>query len=204
MSYLVGLTGGIGSGKSTVAILFKECGVTVVDSDDISHQLTRAGGEAIAAIRAEFGEEYIEDDGALDRSRMRRLVFSDPDARKHLEAVLHPMIRGKLLEQVRANSTSSPYMLLIIPLLFEANNYRDLVHRVVAVDCDEETQLARTMRRSGMIEQEVRAIMAGQIARAERLKLADDIIRNDSDMDSLRLQVSRLHRKYLDISAGSD
>ncbi len=95
-------------------------------------------------------------------------------------------------------------MLLIIPLLFEANNYRDLVDRVVAVDCDEETQLARTMRRSGMIEQEVRAIMAGQIARAERLKLADDIIRNDSDMDSLRLQVSRLHRKYLDISAGSD
>jgi dephospho-CoA kinase len=204
MSYLVGLTGGIGCGKSTVAILFKECGIAVVDSDEISHQLTRAGGQAIAAIRAEFGEEYIDAGGALDRARMRHRAFSDPSARKHLEAILHPMIRGKMLEQIRANSANSPYMLLIIPLLFEADNYRDLVQRAVVVDCDEATQLARTMRRSGMIEQEVRAIMAGQIARAERLKLADDIIHNDTDMDSLRQQVRRLHRKYLDFSAGSD
>lgn len=204
MSYLVGLTGGIGCGKSTVAILFKECGITVVDSDEISHQLTQAGGEAIAPLRAEFGNEFIDINGALDRSRMRRLAFSDPRSRKRLEAVLHPMILGKMLEQVQANSAKSPYMLLIIPLLFEADNYRELVQRVVVVDCDEETQVIRTMRRSGMIEQEARAIMAGQLARAERLKLADDVIHNDADIEKLRVQVRRLHRKYLDISAGSD
>jgi dephospho-CoA kinase len=201
MSFLVGLTGGIGCGKSSVAILFKECGVTVVDSDQISHQLTDSGGEAIAAIRAEFGDEFIDSNGALDRSKMRQLAFSDSHARRRLESVLHPMIREKMLEQVRANSAET-YLLLVIPLLLEADNYRELVQRILVVDCEEETQLARTMRRSGMIEQEVRAIMAGQIAREERLKCADDIIRNDADIDSLRFQVKQLHRKYLDISSG--
>ena len=204
MSYLIGLTGGIGSGKSTVAILFKECGVTVVDSDEISHQLTRSGGAAMAAIRAEFGEEYIDSNGALNRSRMRQLAFSDPFSRKRLETVLHPMIREKMLEQVQAIAATAPYLLLVIPLLLETDNYRELVQRTLVVDCDEETQLVRTMRRSGMVKQEVRAIMAEQIARAERLKYADDIIHNDADMDSLRLQVRQLHRKYLDISAGRD
>ncbi len=204
MSYLVGLTGGIGSGKSTVAILFKECGVAVVDSDEISHNLTRAGGEAIELIRAEFGDEFIDISGALDRARMRSLAFSDPRSRKQLEAILHPLIRRKMLEQVKGNSAKSPYMLLVIPLLFEADNYRELVQRVAVVDCDENTQLTRTLRRSGMIEHEARAIMAEQIARAERLKLADDVIHNDADMDNLRLQVKQLHRKYLGMSAGSD
>ncbi len=201
MSYLIGLTGGIGSGKSTVAILFKECGVSVLDCDEISHQLTRAGGEAIAPIRAEFGDAFIDGNGALDRARMRHVAFSDASSRGRLEAILHPMIRVRMLEQVQANSAQD-YLLLVIPLLLEAGNYRELVQRILVVDCAEETQLARTMRRSGMIEQEVRAIMAGQIARAERLQCADDMIRNDSDMDSLRLQVKQLHRKYLDISAG--
>jgi len=201
MTYLIGLTGGIGSGKSTVAILFKECGVTVVDSDEISHQLTRAGGEAIAPIRAEFGDEFIDAGEALDRVKMRHVAFSDADSRARLEAILHPMIHEKMLEQIQVNSAQD-YLLLVIPLLLEADNYRVLVQRILVVDCEEETQLARTMRRSGMIEQEVRAIMAGQIAREERLKCADDTIRNDSDMDSLRLQVKQLHRKYLDISSG--
>lgn len=204
MSYLVGLTGGIGSGKSTVAILFKECGVAVVDSDEISHNLTRASGEAIASIRAEFGNEFIDANGALDRARMRSLAFSDVSARKQLEAILHPLIRARMLEQVKEDSDKFPYMLLVIPLLFETDNYRELVQRVAVVDCDENTQLTRTLRRSGMVEQEARAIMAEQIARAERLKLADDIIHNDADMDSLRLQVKQLHRKYLGLSAGSD
>ncbi len=199
MSYLIGLTGGIGSGKSTVAILFKECGVTVVDSDEISHQLTRAGGECIAAIRAEFGDEFIDGNGALDRSKMRHLAFSDARSRKRLEAILHPTIRQKMLEQVQVNS-ADPYLLLVIPLLLETDNYHDLVQRILVVDCEEETQLARTMRRSGMIKQEVHAIMAGQISREDRLKCADDIIRNDADVESLRLQVKQMHRKYLDIS----
>lgn len=201
MSYLVGLTGGIGSGKSTVAILFKECGITVVDSDEISHQLTRAGGEAIAAIRAEFGNEFIDGNGALDRARMRHLAFADAYSKGRLEAVLHPMIREKMLEQIRANS-AEPYLLLVIPLLLEADNYRELVQRILVVDCAEETQLARAMRRSGMVEPEVRAIMARQISREERLKCADDIILNEADMDSLRAKVKQLHRKYLDISTG--
>jgi dephospho-CoA kinase len=201
MSYLIGLTGGIGSGKSTVAILFKECGVTVLDSDEISHQLTRSGGEAIAAIRREFGEGFIDGNGALDRARMRQLAFSDVHSKKRLESVLHPMILENMMELIRAHSAET-YLLLVIPLLLEADNYLELVQRVLVVDCKEETRLARVMRRSGMVEQEVRAIMAGQISREERLKCADDIILNDSDMDSLRKLVKQLHRKYLDISAG--
>lgn len=199
MSCCIGLTGGIGSGKSTVAALFGERGAAIADSDAISHRLTGAGGAAIPALRAEFGEGCITPDDALDRAYMRRLVFADPATKKRLEAILHPMIRAQMLAQA-GNIGQAPYALLVVPLLFETQGYRNIVKRALVVDCAPEDQIARTMRRSGLSEGEVRAIMAQQIGREERLKLADDIIRNDADMAGLRQQVERLHQRYLTFS----
>jgi len=201
---VVGLTGGIGSGKSTVAALFAESGVTIIDSDAISHSLTQPGGAAIEPVRAAFGDDYIDAGGALDRSHMRQLVFSDTAAKQRLQAILHPLIRVQMLAQAEAASGVSPYLLLVIPLLFETGNYLELVQRTLAVDCAEATQIARAMQRSGLTEQEVRAIMAQQISRAERLRRADDIIHNDAGRDVLRLQVANLHQRYIAVSAGSD
>jgi len=204
MIYRVGLTGGIGCGKSTVAALFKECGVLVIDSDVISHQMTQSGGIAIAAIRATFGDDYIDANGALDRVLMRQLIFADHAAKLKLEAILHPLIRAQMLAQVEnANINSrlaSPYLLLVIPLLFETLSYHELVHRTLVVDCAETTQVARTIKRSGLDEQAVRAIMASQITRAERLRLADEVIQNDGNLDALRQQVRQLHLNYKTIS----
>lgn len=208
MIYRVGLTGGIGSGKSTVASLFKECGVLVIDSDVISHQMTQSGGIAIAAIRTTFGDDYIDASGALDRVLMRQLIFSDHAAKLKLEAILHPLIRTQILTQVddaNINSTlASPYLLLVIPLLFETLNYRELVQRTLVVDCAETTQVTRTIQRSGLDEKTVRTIMASQITRAERLRLADEIIQNEGNLDALRQQVGQLHQHYLVISSGID
>lgn len=201
MTVLVGLTGGIGSGKSTVAALFEARGAAVIDSDKISHSLTRTGGIAIEPIRGAFGDSYLNADGALDRARMRRLIFSDADARQRLEAILHPLIRMQMLAQTEA---AAPYTLLVIPLLFETGDYLELLQRTLAVDCAEATQIARAMQRSGLSEGEVRAIMAQQIPRAERLRRADDIIRNDAGPDALGSQVDTLHRRYIALSAGSD
>lgn len=202
MSYHVGLTGGIGSGKSTVAGLFQELGATVIDSDYISHSLTQAGGPAILPICAVFGEDYLDPNGALNRSRMRGTVFSDATARQRLEAILHPLIRAEMLHQAHA-AAHAPYVLLVVPLLFEAKDYRSLVQRALVVDCPEEMQLARTMSRSGLTESAVRAIMAQQLTRAQRLSLADDVIHNDGDPGALRPQVAELHRSYLLRSSGS-
>ncbi len=202
MSYLIGLTGGIGSGKSTVAALFADCGATVIDSDAISHRLTKPGGAAIAAIRAAFGDDYIAAGGALDRARMRQRVFSDPVVRLQLEAILHPLIRAQILAQ--AETSTAPYLLLVVPLLFEAAGYLGLVQRTLVVDCTEALQVARATQRGGLDEQTVRAIMATQMPRAERLRRADDVIQNDGSPDTLRQQVEQLHRRYLAISTGSD
>ena len=195
MSLLVGLTGGIGSGKSTVATMFEERGAKVVDTDAIAHLLTQAGGGAIASISTAFGGEYITADGALDRIKMRQLIFSDAAAKQRLEEILHPMIfeQAKMqLQQLRDN----PYSLVVVPLLPESRTFRKLVERVLVVDCEEDIQVARVIARSRMTEEEVRAIIALQTARAERLKLADDVIRNDSDLDSLAHQVAILHARY--------
>jgi len=195
MSLLVGLTGGIGSGKSTVATMFEEHGAKVVDTDAIAHLLTQAGGGAIASISTAFGGEYITADGALDRIKMRQLIFSDAAAKQRLEEILHPMIfeQAKMqLQQLRDN----PYSLVVVPLLPESRTFRKLVERVLVVDCEEDIQVARVIARSRMTEEEVRAIIALQTARAERLKLADDVIRNDSDLDSLAHQVAILHARY--------
>ena len=195
MVYCIGLTGGIGSGKSSAAGLFHELGAGVVDTDQIAHELTGPGGAAIAAIRSQFGTDYIAADGGLDRGKMRRLVFSDSAAKKKLETILHPLIRRQALARIA--EARQPYVLVVVPLLFETGAYRELVSRVLVVDCAEEQQIARTMQRSRLTADEVRAIMAAQLPRSERLAQADDVLHNDDGMDALRLQIGVLHDKYL-------
>jgi len=195
MPYCIGLTGGIGSGKSAAAAIFRELGAAVVDTDEIARDLTAPAGAAIAAIRDRFGADYIAGDGSLDRSKMRRLVFSDSELRKQLEEILHPLIRET--SRLRIAAAIQPYVLIVVPLLLETGAYRDLIDRVLVVDCDEDQQVARAMKRSGLAAEEVRAILAAQLPRNERLAHADDVLRNDGDIASLRRQVEILHAKYL-------
>lgn len=199
MPYCVGLTGGIGSGKSSAARLFAEWGAGVIDVDDISHALTRPGGAAIAAIRDAFGPEAIASDGSLDRARMRERVFADAGAKSRLEAILHPLIGLQAREQVA--HAAQPYVMLVVPLLLERDTYRDVIQRVVVVDCTEQTQIDRTMRRSGLTQAAVRAIMSAQLPRTDRLAKADDVINNDGDEAQLRRQVAALHARYLELAA---
>lgn len=198
MTYCVGLTGGIGSGKSSAADAFAALGAAVIDTDAIAHELTRSGGAAIAALHAEFGNGFITADGALDRARMRELVFRDADAKRRLERLLHPLIGQEA--RARATAARAPYVMLVVPLLLETGSYRDIVQRVLVVDCEEATQVKRTMARSNLTEQEVRAIMAAQLPRAERLARADDVITNEGDMAALRKRVRELHEQYFALS----
>ena len=195
MTYCIGLTGGIGSGKSSAAEIFRELGAGVVDTDAIAHDLTRPGGAALTAIRSQFGAEYIAADGGLDRPKMRRLVFSDPASKKSLEAILHPRIRAE--SEARIAAAREPYVIIAVPLLLETGAYNALIDRVLVVDCAEEQQVARTMQRSAIIADEVRAIVATQLPRSERLARADDVLHNDADMAALRRQAEALHGKYL-------
>lgn len=195
MSLIIGLTGGIGSGKSTVAKFFAALGADVVDTDSIAHELTQPQGAAIPAIRKIFAGKFITAEGALNRKEMRALVFSDDGLRRKLEAILHPLIRIEVAR--RAASFSAPYGIIVVPLLFETGGYREMIGRVLVVDCDEQVQIARAMARTGLDEQTARAIMATQLSRRERLRRADDVIANDSDMPHLRQQVDMLHKKYL-------
>jgi len=197
MSYVVGLTGGIGSGKSAVADLFIGHGITVIDTDAIAHALTAPGGAAMSAIRAEFGAGVASADGALDRVAMRAIVFADPSARKRLEAILHPLIRGESERQLLAASPGSPYVILMVPLLVESGDYRKRVNRVAVVDCAETTQIGRVMSRNGLVSKEIERILAAQATRAERLAAADDVIDNDGDRAALVPQIERLHVNYL-------
>ena len=195
MTLCIGLTGGIGCGKSTVAGLFAELGAGIIDTDAIAHHLTQNRGDAIAAISAAFGKDYITDDGELNRSKMRELIFSDAAAKQRLELILHPMILQQAKQQLRLLQTK-PYIIIVVPLLAESPSFRQLVQRVLVVDCDENTQVARVIGRSQMGEPEVRGIIAQQTPRAERLQIADDVIHNDAGMDSLAEQVSVLHKRY--------
>lgn len=199
MSYIVGLTGGIGSGKSAAAQVFGELGATVIDTDASAHALTGPGGAAIEPIRAAFGEDYITDQGALARPRMRELVFADAEKKRLLEAILHPLIRAHSIELVR--TARSPYVILMVPLLIESGDYRGRCQRVLVVDCPEELQLERVIARSGITAAQVRAIMANQVTRATRLAAADDVIDNSGDQAQLRRQVEALHLRYLQLAA---
>lgn len=192
---VIGLTGGIGCGKSAAAEIFAQLGVAVIDTDQISRRLTEAGQPALAAIREQFGGDYFLPDGNLDRARLRHRVFSDPEAKSKLERILHPLIKEevrRLLAEVLA-----PYAIVAVPLLLETGNYGDLVQRILVVDCTESQQVERVVARSKLSADEVRAIMAAQIGRSERLRMADDICNNDGDLHGLRRQIVELHQKYL-------
>lgn len=200
--FVVGLTGGIGSGKSAAADLLAARGALVVDTDQIAHQLTAPGGAAMEAIRQAFGNGVVGPDGALNRPAMRALAFEDPEARKRLEAILHPMIRAESERLCRA--ATAPYVVLVVPLLIESGTYRQRVQRLCVVDCPEAVQVARVMQRSGLDERQVRAIMAAQASRAERLAAADDVVDNGGSYEQLTAQVERLHAAYLQRAAKAD
>jgi dephospho-CoA kinase len=199
MTYIVGLTGGIGSGKSAAAQRFEELGATAIDTDAIAHALTIPGGAAIEAIRAAFGADYLTPEGALARARMRELVFEDAAKKALLESILHPMIRTRTSELVQA--ARSPYVILMVPLLIESRDYRKRCQRIVVVDCPEELQVERVIARSGLAAAQVRAIMANQVARDARLAAADDVIDNSRDLAHLRRQVDALHARYVQLAA---
>ena len=200
-AFSVGLTGGIGCGKSTVADLFAELGASIVDTDVIAHGLTAPHGPAMPAILAEFGPDFATPEGALDRARMRALVFSDATARARLEAILHPRIRDATA--AAAAIATGPYVIYVVPLLIESGTWRERVSRVLAIDCSEDTQVRRVMQRSGLSADAVRAIMAAQVTRQQRLASADDVIDNEDNergIEALRPQVVRLHEHYLALS----
>jgi dephospho-CoA kinase len=199
VTLVVGLTGGIGCGKSSACKIFAELGIDVIDTDQISHELTQHNGAAIAAIRCQFGEAYIAADGALDRAKMRKLVFTDNGCRIKLEALLHPLILETVTQRIlRCNS---PYVIVAVPLLLETNDYNYLVNRILVVDCDERLQIMRTMKRSHLSEEEIKAIMATQVNRRQRLVKADDIIINNDDISCLKEQVVCMHRNYIELSS---
>ena len=199
-AFSVGLTGGIGCGKSTVADMFAALGASVVDTDLIAHALTVAQGAAMPAILAEFGAGYATPEGALDRAKMRTLAFSDAGARQRLEQILHPMIRAETA--AAAAAATGPYVIFVVPLLIESGSWRGRLTRVLAIDCPENIQISRVMARNGLQEAQVKAIMAAQVSREARLAAADDVIRNDDGIAALAPQVERLHRFYLAFSEG--
>jgi dephospho-CoA kinase len=199
MTYIVGLTGGIGSGKSAAAQVFEEFGATVIDTDAIAHALTGPGGAAMEPIRAAFGADYLTPDGALDRARMRELVFADAAKKRLLESILHPMIRSQTSELARA--ARGPYVILMIPLLIESHDYRKRCQRILVVDCPEELQIERVIARSGLAAAQVRSVIANQVSREARLAAADDVIDNSQDLVQLRRQVVALHARYVQLAA---
>lgn len=197
----IGLTGGIGCGKSAAAEIFAQFGAAVIDTDQIARQFTETGRPALLAIREQFGTDYFLPDGSLDRPRLRRLVFADMGAKKKLEHILHPLIKEEVLKQLA--NVQAPYVVIVVPLLLETGNYGDLTQRVLVVDCSEAQQVERVMARSNLTAEEVRAIMAAQIDRAERLRRADDLCNNHGDLPALQSQVLQLHQKYQQLATAA-
>jgi dephospho-CoA kinase len=198
---VVGLTGGIGSGKSAAADEFQRLGATVVDTDAIARQLTEPGGAAMPHVRALFGDGFVAPSGAMDRKAMRERVFGDPVARQALEGLLHPMIRTEA--ESRIATAEGPYVVYVVPLLIESKEPRRRADRILVVDAPEEVQVSRVAARSGLSEAQVRDIMAAQASRAERLAAADDVIENGGTLDALREQVRALHARYVKMSTST-
>ena len=198
-NFIVGLTGGIGSGKSTVADQFVALGAALVDTDQIAHELTGPQGTAMPALESAFGPSIINHQGALDRAVMRQLAFSQPEAKTRLESILHPLIRQ--ISADRCSKAATPYVILAVPLLIESGTYRERCDRIAVVDCPESLQIERVMQRSGLSETEVRQIMQNQATRAMRLSLADDVIENSGDLATLAARTEKLHADYLRLAA---
>jgi len=198
-TYVIGLTGGIGSGKTAVAEAFAALGIEVVDTDVLAHQLSAAGQPGFAAIRDAFGDGILRPDGEIDRAALRRIVFADAAARSRLEAALHPLIGAEVARRVK--QWSGPYGLIVVPLLLERKGVRSLVDRVLVVDCPEEEQVRRVVARNGLALAEVRAIMATQLDRRQRLAAADDILDNAGTPDAIAPQVLILDARYRRLAA---
>ena len=197
--YIVALTGGIGSGKSEAARQFARLGVPVVDTDVIAHELTAAGSPVLAEIKQIFGAGVLNDDGSLNRSRLRTHVLSNPSERLRLEGLLHPAIYARALTLVKENENKlqPQYQVLVIPLLFENNRYHSVIDKILVIDCDENTQISRAMARSKLTEEEVKAIMDAQTSRKVRLNGADEVIENNGSLAELNEQVNKLHNKLI-------
>lgn len=189
----IGLTGGIASGKSTVAEMFAARGVPVVDTDVIAREVVEAGSPGLEAVVQAFGQAVLAADGGLDRATLRRIVFGDEAARKRLEAILHPLIRRRTLERIAA--VRAPYVIVVVPLLVETG-FRTFVDRVLVVDCAESAQIGRLTSRDGLTESEARAMLGAQADRRARLAAADDVIDNGGSIAAARAQVDALHEKY--------
>lgn len=195
----IGVTGGLGAGKTTVAQLFARRGVAIVDADEISHALTAQNGAAIPAIREAFGEAVFKPGGGLDRKALRARILADDSARRQLEAILHPLIR-RGIERGLAQA-QAPYALAVVPLLVETGAYDSMLDRVLVVDCGEETQVLRALARGGWSEAEIRAMLARQASREARLSRADDVIDAGGELGALSGQVAALHEKYLKLAS---
>ena len=203
MSLIVGLTGGIGCGKSSVTKMFAELGATIIDTDAIAHRLTQADGLAMPAITSNFGAGFLTPDGALDRAQMRDLIFSDAVAKTRLEAILHPLILPVVVAEI-ARHRNATYILLVVPLLLETQNYLPLIQRILVVDCDEQQQISRTMARSQLSEATLLRIMASQTSRQQRLRHADDIILNQNQPAFTAQQIIKLHQCYETLASSSN
>lgn len=196
--FRLGLTGGIGSGKTTVANFFSELGASIIDTDAIAHQLTAANGDAIPIIELVFGAAAIQADGALNRSYMRDLIFQDASKKKQLETILHPLIR--LEAERQALLTQGNYLIFVVPLLFESGNWQSRVDQIAVVDCHVETQIQRVIQRNGLARAQVEAIIKSQATRSNRLAIADVVIDSEQSLIQLKKQVATLHQVYLKIA----
>ena len=197
---LIGLTGGIGSGKTAVSDLLGGCGAGIIDTDKISHQITAPGGKAIPLITKAFGSDFIDPLGALDRPRMRALVFEDPSSRQVLEKITHPLIQQEALKQALELAKSGvPYLVFVVPLLIESGFWTKLIDYLVVVDCPEETQIQRVMHRNNMTRSDVENILKAQTSRNARLAKANAVIENLGSLDELKLAVLKLHQQLLKI-----
>ena len=197
---LIGLTGGIGSGKTAVSDLLGELGVGIIDTDLISHEITAPGGKAISLIAEAFGDDFIDPQGALNRPKMRALVFEDPNARQVLERVTHPLIQQETAKQAyKLLKSGVPYLVFVVPLLVESGSWVKLIDYLVVVDCPEETQIQRVMQRNNMTRPQVENILKAQASRNTRLAAANTVIENQGDLNELNSAVLKLHQQLLKV-----
>ncbi|OAN16582.1 dephospho-CoA kinase [Photobacterium jeanii] len=199
MTMVVGLTGGIGSGKTTVANLFADYGIDVIDADIIAREVVAPGSEGLNAIELKLGHDILLTDGQLNRSKLRELIFSQPELKSWLDSLLHPLIRQQMQQQIE--QAQSAYCLLVIPLMVE-NNLQAMTDRLLVVDVEQQVQIARTLQRDQVSEQQVKNILAAQASRETRNAAADDIITNNGDSDELPQKVAALHQQYTELSQG--